>query len=194
MGTVLSTKGRRVSRGIVSDKLLTGPVSDIMTTHLVYISPDATARAARDLMLEERVGSLLVMAEDGLVAGVVTKTDLVREGLHVGDAWVEASEDDGWAPVRWRSSRASQSGFHLDPSDTPLVGEVMTPFVRTVAADETVLAAALQMNRSHVHYLVVTDRRTGHPVGMLSGGDVLRWLLEDSEFSSGASLEPAPGL
>ncbi|MEE8167867.1 MAG: CBS domain-containing protein [Candidatus Hydrothermarchaeales archaeon] len=52
-------------------------VSDIMTRDIVSLSADASIQEAANLMLDENVGSLGVK-KDGVLVGIVTKTDFVR--------------------------------------------------------------------------------------------------------------------
>ncbi|WP_423751389.1 CBS domain-containing protein [Salinirarus marinus] len=53
------------------------PVSDVMATDVVTVSPDETAREAARRFREEDVGSLVVAGEDGRPVGIVADSDLV---------------------------------------------------------------------------------------------------------------------
>lgn len=57
-------------------------VERLMSTDLITIGPDAAAADAAKRMLETGVGSILVVDDDGQLAGLITATDfvaLVRE-------------------------------------------------------------------------------------------------------------------
>ncbi len=52
------------------------PVSEIMTTEVVTISPNATLGAAADLMASKQIRRLPVIDESGLLIGIVAWADL----------------------------------------------------------------------------------------------------------------------
>jgi CBS domain-containing protein len=59
------------------DRMLDLPVYDIMNSPVETVAPDASVRAAVETMLANDYNGLVV-AEDGEVVGVVTKTDVLR--------------------------------------------------------------------------------------------------------------------
>ncbi|MCK5659774.1 MAG: CBS domain-containing protein, partial [Methanosarcinales archaeon] len=61
-------------------------VKDIMSTPVYVVSPDEPISRARNLMLKHKISRLVVM-EDNLVAGIVTKTDIQRRLKQVGPDW-----------------------------------------------------------------------------------------------------------
>jgi signal-transduction protein with cAMP-binding, CBS, and nucleotidyltransferase domain len=67
-----------------SDKMLTSmldhqfSIDDAMTTDLVTLTEGATVHDAAELLADSRRHSVLVLAGDGSLAGIVTTTDLVR--------------------------------------------------------------------------------------------------------------------
>jgi signal-transduction protein with cAMP-binding, CBS, and nucleotidyltransferase domain len=67
-----------------SDKMLTSmldhqfSIDDAMTTDLVTLTESATVHDAAELLADSRRHSVLVLAGDGSLAGIVTTTDLVR--------------------------------------------------------------------------------------------------------------------
>jgi CBS domain-containing protein len=52
-------------------------VKEVMTNHPVTIGPDAPLADAARLMLERKIGCLVVV-EDGRVAGILTESDFVK--------------------------------------------------------------------------------------------------------------------
>jgi len=50
-------------------------VADVMTRNVVTIRPSAPAHEAAQLMLDEKIGSVLVVDDDGALVGMVTQTD-----------------------------------------------------------------------------------------------------------------------
>ena len=57
---------------------LGGKAGDVMITHPVTISLDATLKDASDLMMKHRFDRVCV-SENGKLAGIISKKDLVKE-------------------------------------------------------------------------------------------------------------------
>src|SRR3974390_1404348 len=53
-------------------------VADVMTRHVISVSPDATVEEAARQMLERGISGLMVVDAKGELAGVVTEGDLLR--------------------------------------------------------------------------------------------------------------------
>src|SRR5579863_2140354 len=53
-------------------------VADVMTRHVISVSPDATVEAAATQMLQRGISGLMVVDDKGELAGVVTEGDLLR--------------------------------------------------------------------------------------------------------------------
>ncbi len=53
------------------------PVTQLMTPDIVTVTPDTTVTDAVEILLEEGIGSLVIIDDDHL-AGVVTSTDLLE--------------------------------------------------------------------------------------------------------------------
>jgi CBS domain-containing protein len=58
---------------------------DVMTSPAVTVAPDATIVEAARLMDRHRIRRLIVVGEDGLLAGIVTPRDLLRVYLRSAD-------------------------------------------------------------------------------------------------------------
>jgi CBS domain-containing protein len=52
-------------------------VVDVMTREPFTISPDRPARDAARIMLEQKIGSVPVVSEDGRLVGILTETDFL---------------------------------------------------------------------------------------------------------------------
>jgi len=55
-----------------------GTVRDVMTKSLVTVAPSASVREAARKMFEKRVGSVLIVGDDGRLLGIFTERDLVK--------------------------------------------------------------------------------------------------------------------
>jgi acetoin utilization protein AcuB len=64
--------------GAVDALLQSVPVSDIMSSPVISVSPDESVEVAARLMLADKVGSLPV-EEEGRPIGIITETDLLRQ-------------------------------------------------------------------------------------------------------------------
>ncbi|WP_280585513.1 CBS domain-containing protein [Halorubrum sp. Boch-26] len=101
------------------------PVEQLMSTELVTISPSAAAADAAKRMLETGVSSVLVVDDDGRLAGLITATDFV-------------------SLVR-----------RNDPDDETSVEAFMTTDVVTVSPDDSVEELAEPTDRGYTHLPVV---------------------------------------
>ena len=59
---------------------------DVMTSHVISISEDATVEEAAQKLLESNIHRLLVVSVDGKPLGILSTTDIVREMR--GTRWV----------------------------------------------------------------------------------------------------------
>jgi len=101
-------------------------VCDLISRKPVTAPPGLPVRAAAELMTRERVSSLLV-AEDGVLAGIVTDRDLRSRCVAAGL--------DGSTPLR----------------------QVMTPAPLTVSRFASAFEALMTMSRRQIHHLPVVD-------------------------------------
>ncbi len=108
-------------------------VRDRGSDELFTVPASATIGEAVALMAEREIGAVLVMTEDGLVAGIFTERDLLLRVVHAG----------------------------LHTRDTP-ISLVMTRDVRFVSPGTTVEAAMALMHLNRHRHLLVIDGPTVH--------------------------------
>ena len=101
------------------------PVEQLMSTELVTIALGAPAADAAKRMLETEVSSILVVDDDGRLAGLITATDFV--------SLVRRNEPDDETPVE----------------------AFMTTDVVTVSPDDSVEELASPTDRGYTHLPVV---------------------------------------
>jgi len=101
---------------------------DAKGRNVISIAPDASVFDAIKVMADESIGSLVVMDENGKLAGIVTERDYARKVIVMG-----------------RSSK-----------DTP-VAEIMTTDVLTAASDHTVNACMEIMTEKKIRHLPVVE-------------------------------------
>ena len=123
-------------------------VGDLMAEEPIVVRADAPLSEAAHLMDEYDISGLPVIAEAGDLLGVISETDLVR---------ARATE---WLWANW-------TGLH--------VRHLMSSPALTIHASAPVAAAAIQMERDHVHRLVVvSDDDPLMPIGVISTSDHVR--------------------
>jgi CBS domain-containing protein len=131
-------------------------VSDYMTTPVHTISVDddlSSAHARLDLF---RVSCLVAVGRDGVAAGVLSRTDLLRAGRLIARA------------------TGGRSALQL-PS--MCVGDLMTRDTVSIAAGATVADAGRLMVERHIHRLFVLD--SGRPSGVFSTKESMRAVAEE---------------
>jgi CBS domain-containing protein len=106
------------------EEVVRGKASD----ELVTIEASATVAEAVAVMVERRVGAVLIMTEDHLVGGIFTERDLMTRVVH----------------------------RKLDPAATPM-SMVMTRDVRFVTPGTTIEAALALMHLNRHRHLLVID-------------------------------------
>lgn len=125
-------------------------VGDLMAHEPVVVRADASLADAARLMDAHDISGLPVVADAGDVIGVISETDLVR---------ARATE---WLWANWTGLQ---------------VRHLMTSPPLTIDRSASLDAAAIRMERDHVHRLVVVaDDDPTLPVGVISTSDVVRTL------------------
>lgn len=136
--------------------MLDTPVSEVMTREVVTINPDLNAKVAVDTMMDRGIHILPVSKGDAGVSGIVTLHHLRRQ-LVQNDLDMDRS---GNVPVQ-------------------TVRESMVYFVFKVKPDTPLRDVIRLMDKHRVRALPVVDQ--GQAVGVVSRGDILRWLLARDE-------------
>ena len=127
-------------------------VQEVM--HEGVLSCDSTLGLpeAAKLMMDAKMRSLVVIDADCGLAGIVSQSDMVNARLlqHEGQNW-----------------------------NMMTVRDVMTSMVLTVTPETTIKEAARLMIEYRIHRVVVAgDDNPCQPVGVLSMGDVMRYMME----------------
>lgn len=150
-------------------------VSDLMSRHVLSVSPDTRLRTVQLLMLRYHLNDLLVTEDKKTLVGIVTYKDLFRKFL---PSYEEVMEDSTY----WTNPDALEErmiGFLNRP-----VSEVMTTKVYTVSPDLQPVKAAALMNAHRVKQLPVVEN--DRLLGIISYSDIswgvmLRFLRDISE-------------
>lgn len=135
------------------------PVTTIMTRGIVCVRADLPIEKVIDLVVDDHIGCLPVVDEDGCPIGMITKRDLVEPF---------ASN----APGR----RASED-------EPATAATIMLPIVLSIDEHATVLQAAAMMARQDMHHVPVIAPK-GRLVGIVSSLDIVRWLARNDGIPS----------
>jgi CBS domain-containing protein len=135
-----------------------------MTSEVVTVGPDTSAKYAGEVMAEHGFAALPVVDDDGRLVGVVAEADVLRDRIPE-DPRLHLRRDGGAAG-----------------SDLPLlVRGVMTTAVRTVEPSADLADLARLLTEEHLRSVPVVAN--GSLVGIVSRRDVLRALVRpDAEI------------
>lgn len=125
-------------------------VGDCMTPDPIVVQADDSLQSAALLLEENEISGVPVVDENGLLAGVLSETDLVRA----------RATEHLWS--RWPGLR---------------VRHLMHAPVLTADASTSVEEAAVLMERAHVHRLVVVADDQQTPIGIISSSDLVRAMV-----------------
>jgi len=140
--------------------------SDVMSSPARTVSPDTTLAEAADVMLQESIGSLVVLDADDGIAGILTDSDFGSSEGKVPFSTFRAPTLLG----RWLGEEGVENIYQEARSRT--VTEIMSSPVHTVRDDaplREILDVMLKRDIKHVPVL-----REGEVVGMVSRFDLLK--------------------
>lgn len=103
-------------------------VRNLMRSPVVSVGPDQSLQSAAQVMAEHGIGSVVVVEQDGQVAGILTERDVMHAAAELGDL--------GQARV----------------------ADHMTAPVVTASANWDVSVAAAEMHERRIRHLVVLDQ------------------------------------
>lgn len=127
-------------------------VADLMTIDPISVAPEAQISDAERLMEVYDVTGLPVVEDDGTLVGVISETDLFREGTNL----------------------ARLTGKEIGRLQ---VADMMSSPAITVDVDTPLVAAAKVMQDKKIHRLVAVSD-AGRAVGVLSSMDFVRLYAE----------------
>jgi CBS domain-containing protein len=148
-------------------------VASIMTKKVKTARPDTSLEMAIDLMVSKEIGHLPVVDDDGVLKGIVSKSDLIRERFLDGDT----HEVDHRAAVTFLDELLSH-GFHEEVEVRRNLSDIMSTKVRTVKDTSTVAQAAVTMAKYRVHGLPVVSEKNVL-VGFISTFDIVSWVASN---------------
>jgi CBS domain-containing protein len=142
-------------------------VADVMIEDVVSVAPSTPFKRLVDLLWINEVSALPVVDDRGVLAGIVTETDLLAR-----------------AEFKANSARGSTSRAllyeKLEHAAPLTAADLMTSPVVTVKAEATLSETARLMRSRHLRRLPVLDQ-AGALVGMVSQVDLLKVFFRSEE-------------
>ena len=142
------------------NRLLTLKVKDVMTREVVCVSVDQTANEVASLFEEKRISGAPVVDREGHCVGILSATDYVVP---------------------------HQDELPDHATRVQTVRDLMSSGVRSVAPEQTLLAAARMMCIKHIHRLPVLDSES-RPVGLITAMDVVAALVNAIDEREAATM------
>ena len=143
-GDAASIPSQARSPGRLDGVVFTRRLGEVMSAPPIFADPDTSIEAAAEIMVDQRIGALLVGEPSKPPIGIVTERDLL----------------------------GCLAGQHLMVGPDTAIEEIMSGPVEGLAEDEFLYRALGRMDRSRIRHLVVAGP-DGLAVGMVSQRDLL---------------------
>ena len=143
--------------------------ADVMTSPVIKVQGDTNLEQVARTMLEDEIGSVVVVHDDGSMIGIITDSDFIGRKGRIPFSTFEAPQVLG----QWLGKEGLEEIYAKARSIE--AREIMTTNVHTVEEDtpaESILRLLLNQDISHVPVV-----REGRPVGMVARHDLLVVLL-----------------
>ena len=161
----------------------TATAGDVMTSPVITIRADATVSEAADLMLVNRVGSVIVVDENGHFAGLITERMMLPEEVVIPFMRGKAFRVLGHEVGDFENIEETMAEVR-----SLKIGPVMNTRSTAVSRETHVAKVVELMVNDDVHHICVVEDRK--PVGIVSRHDLLR-LFFDLRHAPAPS-DPAP--
>lgn len=136
---------------------------DVMSRPVEFVYIDDTIEHVAALFVRRGIGAAPVIGRDGRLAGIVTKSDLMR---------YESRRHRVLPPIG-RMADMVHPGFVLDPGAETIQDWIVHP-VETVSPDAPVSEVTKLMERHHHHHVLVEGAASGRIIGIVSAFDLAR--------------------
>ncbi len=151
---------------------------DIMSKDVVWVTENTSVAEAASLFMEEMITGAPVVNEQGVMTGVVSLRDFVKNGMTTerfvpdGDKKTVYYEESWDLPLSEDEAR----GFHLESQQDLLIKEVMTPVLFNADVNTPVSELAQMMLRGRIHRVIVLDG--DELAGIVTTMDMLKVVCE----------------
>jgi CBS domain-containing protein len=156
------------------ERLERAPTWSVMSTQVVAVRPDVSLETAAELLLDRVIGGLPVVDPEGRPTGMVSRTDLLDERFVASgtrEAVPAGPRRPGADPIE------REPGVHAQAAPCDTVADAMTRGTLTVPEETPVSKAAALMAVRGIHRVLAVSG-DGRVVGVLTAGDVARWVAQ----------------
>jgi CBS domain-containing protein len=149
----------------------TTPVTDVMTSAVVTVSPDLSLTEAADVLSEKGIGAVPVVGAGGELVGLLRDEDLLisEARLHLPTTIAILPGIEFTLP-----GQIKRYDEELKKAASSTVGDVMERDFKSVGPNGTVEDVATLMHEHDVTHVPVVDG--GKVVGIVARGDIVRFL------------------
>jgi CBS domain-containing protein len=149
----------------------TTPVTDVMTSAVVTVSPDLSLTEAADVLSEKGIGAVPVVNADGELVGLLRDEDLLisEARLHLPTTIAILPGIEFTLP-----GQIKRYDEELKKAASSTVGDVMEREFESVAPSGSIEDVATLMHEHDVTHVPVVDG--GKVVGIVARGDIVRFL------------------
>jgi CBS domain-containing protein len=151
-------------------------VRDVMTRSVLTVRADWTIEELKGFLIEHGISGAPVVDARGELVGVVSATDLLRQG-ETGEGFDRRRAEHLLAePLERALSRDELRSMYVAAGDGASVRDLMTPVVFQVDEEAPVHDVADLMARGRIHRVLVV--RNAKPSGIVSALDLVRVLRD----------------
>jgi CBS domain-containing protein len=145
--------------------------ADVMTKDVATVDPDWPLDRLMTFLTDRAISGAPVVNAEGEPIGVVSLTDIARNGVTVEGAAGGRTKAYYEESLARHVAHEEVGRFHADSRSPTAVRDIMTPVVFAVDADATVQEVAETMATGRIHRVLVT--RAGKMAGIISAMDLL---------------------
>ena len=156
--------------------------SDVMTSPVVTVGPDETARAAAEAMLRLHISGLPVVDVGGKPLGVVSESD-----FRFSDASARDRQRQAWVAILAGGQDIAEEYLEALEREGETVRQIMSSPALSVDQDASVAEVADLMNEHRVKRILVT--RLGAVVGVITRADLLRFFAPEHKRAMPVTAE-----
>ncbi|MDA2919328.1 CBS domain-containing protein [Desulfobacterota bacterium AH_259_B03_O07] len=148
-------------------------VKEIMTEPVIVANETNTLEEIAQLMLDNRIGCLPIIGNEGRIVGIVTDTDFMAKEHAIPFSRYYAPQLFG----KWMGKEGIEESYKAACSLE--VKEIMSSPVVSVTEEDGVEVLIEKMIHHDLNHVPVV--RDGEPVGIVSRHDLLKLLFRDNK-------------
>ena len=148
-------------------------VSDVMRSEVLAAEADWSLDKLAEFLVDYSISGAPVTDADGELVGVVSMTDIVRQGRETDSVpAADATHDVYLYELGRHMSQEEIKVFHTQYESPVLVRDIMTPMIFRVSEDAAIQEVAETMLKGGIHRVFVT--RGKKLIGIVTALDMLK--------------------